>query len=644
MTKFITSLKMYLRKMMQWRVAAMLTFFVLGIASTVWFLIRVIPKPSRAAYPCMRASAPFMSAFVLYLLSITSTVVVFRKFRQRLLKFNYIAALGFLIVAVISIFISGSVNNTHSSAAQLVDENYFTPNDPIGTARGINPGRVVWVWNNDATDATCTNTNNDYWFQNTNAAEVDSMLAHGIVNLAGESTLQASWDAIFRYFNSNHGNGDVGYTSGEKIYIKINLTNSCCSVSGTARYTQFERMDATPELALALLRHLIEVVGVAESDIYLGDPFRIFYDLYWNTCHTVYPDVHYCDKQGINGRQQTIPTSSELLKFSDGVFDVRIPQEYVDATYFINMPCLKTHDSGGITLTAKNHQGSMLQDGANADEQSAFDMHYALPDHDATDGGHHRYRHLVDYMGHEQLGGKTLLAIVDGIWAGRSWEGFVEKWQMAPFNNDYPSSLFLSQDEVAIQSVCYDFLLEEYKDKPSGERYPYMEGTDDFLYQAADATYWPAGVQYDPEGDGTIIGSLGVFEHWNDASSKQYSRNLGSGSGIELITDTMGSNVVPPIGIKTEGLTPEFMLKSYPNPATEQVFFDYSIDSPGKILAEIYALNGSKIAQLKNEYDFTGSYQLTYMVNTFPAGIYLFRLEVQTARGTSLAFKKFRVE
>jgi hypothetical protein len=44
-----------------------LLFFLMGIISTIWFLIRVIPKPGRAAYPCMRVAAPFMSGFILYL-------------------------------------------------------------------------------------------------------------------------------------------------------------------------------------------------------------------------------------------------------------------------------------------------------------------------------------------------------------------------------------------------------------------------------------------------------------------------------------------------------------------------------------------------------------------------------------------------
>ena len=42
-----------------------------------------------------------------------------------------------------------------------------------------------------------------------------------------------------------------------------------------------------------------------------------------------------------------------------------------------------------------------------------------------------------------------------------------------------------------------------------------------------------AGVT-DPDGDGVILASLGVHERWNNPTDKQYSRNLGTGNGIEL--------------------------------------------------------------------------------------------------------------
>jgi hypothetical protein len=50
---------------------------------------------------------------------------------------------------------------------------------------------------------------------------------------------------------------------------------------------------------------------------------------------------------------------------------------------------------------------------------------------------------------------------------------------------------------------------------------------------------------YDPERDGTVCGSLGTHEHWNNMIDKKYTRNLGIGNGIELVY-TAGA--VPPVG------------------------------------------------------------------------------------------------
>lgn len=613
----------------------------MGIVSTIWFLFRVIPKPSRASYPCIRTAAPFMSAFVLYLLSISTSVFAYRKFRSCLETKKYLPAIGFVAVTFLSVSFSGIIKNNSAKAIQLVDENIFTPNQPIGVAKGIHPGRVAWVWDADATDETCINDAGDYWFENTNAAVVENMLTNGIMQIAGTSNPQAGWDALFKYFNNEHGKGSVGYTAGEKVYIKINVTNSCCSVTGTKKTSDFHRMDATPELVLALLKNLVEYAGVPQEDIYCGDPFRTFHDLYWDMCHSVYPDITYTDGIGINGRHQTVPTSEDVFFTSDGEVSVRLPSEYMESTYFINMPCLKTHDVGGITLAAKNHQGSILQDGAGSEGQSAYIMHQKnyFPNPTGQMGS---YRHLVDYLGHEHLGGKTLLNIVDGIWAGKSWEGFVEKWQMEPFNNDYPSSLIISQDLVAIESVGWDFLLEEYTNRDVSEQYPYMEGVEDYILQAADPASWASGITYDPEGDGSPIGSLGVYEHWNNATDKQYTRNLGTGDGIELV------QVFNP-GIP-DGINPVIVenirgINSYPNPANEQLFLEYSLNSPGLTSIDLYSLNGKKLENIRTRDEYSGSQLLQWNIVNLTPGSYFFRIEHKATDGKmSISAKKFVVK
>ncbi|MFY9153068.1 MAG: DUF362 domain-containing protein [Prolixibacteraceae bacterium] len=589
-----------------------LSFFILGIGSTIWFLLRVIPKPSRATYPCMRASAPFMSAFVIYLIGLASTIWIFRNNRGKLFFLKGALALVF----VVSLLISFQVTSPEAKF-ELVDTSYFQPNKPIGIAHGIFPGRVAWIYNPLATNKDMTNKQFDYWASDKNCNEtiVDSMLISGIRRIGGKANIKEAWNEIFKYYNSNHGKGSVGYKPGEKFAVKINTTNSCCGNVG------YNRIDASPQLVICLLRQLIDVVGVAQEDIWLGDNYRKFRDEYFNPCYSEFPNVHYVDGNGGNGREKTVPSADQVLKFSDGKETASLPQHYLDASYLINMPCLKTHNEGGITLAAKNHQGSILHSGDDPANQSAYYMHYCLP---ANKPGLKQYRHMVDYMGHQELGGKTLLYLVDGLWAGKSWEGWLEKWQMAPFNGDYPSSLFLSQDAVAIESVCYDFLLTEYASKPSGEKYPYMIGADDYMLQAADPANWPTGVSYDPENDGSMMKSLGVYEHWNNAADKQYSRNLETGNGIELISYTALATDNYQSEITTN--RPERKLVNYslyPNPFSKSIRIDVNEDQD--LSLNIFNLKGQQVfkATINKTYIWKGTSQNGAEL---PKGIYLIRL------------------
>jgi hypothetical protein len=135
-------------------------------------------------------------------------------------------------------------------------------------------------------------------------------------------------------------------------------------------------------------------------------------------------------------------------------------------------------------------------------------------------------------MGHKHIGGKTLLYLIDGLYAGKhAKERAPRKWNIPPFNGDWTSSLFASQDPVAIDSVGFDFLWTEWDDGP------HQSGTTDYLIEAAMADNPPSGTFYDPDHQGNIsrLRSLGVYEHWNNSTDKQYSRNLGTGNGIELI-------------------------------------------------------------------------------------------------------------
>jgi hypothetical protein len=58
-----------------WSGLARLLFPLLTALSVGWFLVRVIPKPIRATYPCQQAAFPLLSCFVIWLLGLKSALV-----------------------------------------------------------------------------------------------------------------------------------------------------------------------------------------------------------------------------------------------------------------------------------------------------------------------------------------------------------------------------------------------------------------------------------------------------------------------------------------------------------------------------------------------------------------------------------------
>ena len=615
---------------------AKILFILFGTGSIIWFLIRVIPKPSRATYPCMRASYPLMSAFVVYVIGMFASMFLFKK---NLAKYAMVIA---LFVSVFFAFKSGNNETSVAPPTALNSYSYYTEqaNQPIGEAKGVFPGRVVWVHNPDLTNANMTHTYNttnlassDVWYmdKNCNQALSDSMLISAIRRIGGKANVKDAWTEIFKYYNNTHERGLVGYTKGEKIVIKLNATNAG---NGSAQFYslrqtwqipsgKLNRMDSSPQLGLALLNQLVNVVGVDQKDIWIGDFYRNLRDEFYLKFKALYPNVHYMDGGKVvlatNKREATATSTEQGMKFSDKKFTSTLPQPLLDATYLINAACLKSHNEGGVSMCAKMHQGSICNtisqtylDNDNniqtitantAASQSALFMHYSLPFNDSTEN---HYRHLVDFMGHKDLGGKTLLFILDATWAGRDWDGIIEKWQIAPFNNDYPSSLIISQDAVAIESVGFDLLLAEYKDKDKTIQFPFMKGCDDYLRQAADPTKWPEGITYDPEGDGTPITSLGVYEHWNNLTDRQYSRNLKTGSGIELVyyKALASDNYVNEVTANKE--LRNYNFKIYPTVFSTELHIEIGYNE--LINMCVYNLKGQKLYQrnLTGKYSWNG--------------------------------------
>jgi hypothetical protein len=497
-------------------------------------------------------------------------------------------------------------------------------------AKGRASIRAGWIYDPDATDASCANAAGDYWYQDDNTVQsvVDTMLSKGLRMLTGEATDAAAWYALFRNQNQSRGRGNAGYAAGEKIVIKINL-------NGQNNYPQPPNINTSPQVCLAVLKQLVQTVKAAQADIGIGDPGSSMGKTHYDMLHAVFPDVKYWGTGA--GRTPVTASKSDALFASDGGMRNALPQNYLDAAYMINIPVLKKHHRAGISLCSKNHFGSV----SLFNQNGAFNWHYSLPcpngAGEVSNGDYGVYRCFVDIMGHKDLGGKTVLDLVDGLWGSFNWGHPAVKWRMAPFNNDWPSSLFLSQDHVAVESVGFDFLYQEFDpDHPTEGQYdpkdnhgPFSHygASDDFLHQAADSKNRPQGFTYDPEQDGTPLpSSLGTHEHWNNADEKKYSRNLGQNKGIELL-----SNVVPQsaVGGNTAGAGPAgFALdQNYPNPFNPSTRIGYRLQAGSDVSVRLVDAKGRLVRTLASGLRNAGTHEETWDGLTddglpAPSGIY----------------------
>ncbi len=607
---------------------ARLLFPFLGLAALVWVLVRVLEKPARASYPCMRVAAPAAASFVVYVAGLLSSVLLFRRARRQFAAARIPPGLVSLLLAVAL----GTSLRTDRDARAEYQSVLEGANQPMGTGRGIFPGRVVWVHNALAVDQSCSNSTGDYWWQddNTRQTAVDSMVSAAVQTLTGKGSDAEAWDALFRYYNQTHGKGDIGYTAGEKVVIKINL-NTGASGTGYVR-ADYRTVDTSPQIVCAVLDQLVNKAGVAQADIGFGDPGRNVDNIFWNKFHATFPDVQYWGNG--NGRTPIVKSATPQLMTSDDSLKNYLPTCYLEAAYMINIPVFKQHHRAGISLGCKNHFGTFVPFLGNA-----FPLHYSLPctegDRNVNNGGYGKYRIFVDLMGHRDLGGKTILYLVDGLWSSTNWGDPPWKWRMPPFNTQYPASVFASQDPVASESVGFDFLYSEFTvGNPSGNDFPRYSGVDDFLHQAADSVNWAQGIRYDPEDDGSALPrSMGVHEHWNSAAEKMYSRNLGTGDGIELVAKDLATGVDDGCrgGISASSFS---LSQNFPNPFNPTTIISYRLSASSHVRLAVYDIQGREVAVLVNEGEGPGMYSLHFDASHLSSGVYLLRLTAG-ARGFS---------
>jgi uncharacterized protein (DUF362 family) len=270
---------------------------------------------------------------------------------------------------------------------------------------------------------------------------VDEMVDRGVMELTGRTTRVAAWQALI-----------PDYVPGQRVAIKVNLNNAGSQTDSD------NEIDALIEPVNAVVRGLKEI-GVAESDIWVYDATKPIPDRLQGSCE--FPSVQFSGGWGTNpqGFSSTERVTFQTPPGHPSLADQRISNVLVSADYLINMPIMKKHCCAWVTLSFKNHFGSV--------ENCAALHRYTFPyedDYTST------FNPMVDIYKNPHFGGKTVLTIADGLYGSRGHQASVpESW--TTFNDQAPNSMFFSRDPVAIDSVLYDFLEAEAGVQAGGDDY-----------------------------------------------------------------------------------------------------------------------------------------------------------------------------
>jgi hypothetical protein len=396
--------------------------------------------------------------------------------------------------------------------------------------------------------------------QNTNQAAVDAMLAATLAKLTGTRSGEQAWRALFQYYNQHSRQmSKRGYQAGEIVAVKINMNNA----TGSAKVDNY--IDASPQMVLAMVRQLVIQAHVRPQDILVYDAKRYMMPYTLTKVWREFKDVRFVQQGPAKDDQPKHPMYGDYSRleapqwvegvtYSNGKYNEAklIPKQVMDATYLVNLALLKAHsypyneidggDSGqtAITMCGKTHFGSI---------KGTPELHAAI--NTDQEGVKNAWSPMVDLAASPNLGAKTVLFVLDGLYVGRKWQSYPQHFPNFPFNNravpyenpEWPASVLASMDGVALDSVGLDLMYAQTKNNSDEQGRPRIlirENADDYLFEMAEPGNPPSKTVY--KQGGKVVASLGVHERWDGDATMRYSRNLDPvhGKGIELVYLPMG--------------------------------------------------------------------------------------------------------
>jgi len=281
-----------------------------------------------------------------------------------------------------------------------------------------------------------------------NQEVINSMLEEGLKELTGKNSIKEAWLDVFSL-----------YEPGDKVAIKPNF-----NALGHGKYKDIM---TSPQVINAVIKGLVEFVGVPENDIFVYDLCQIITD----------DEVRNRINYSVNFVQRFKPVSAlekiiyrikrrfflglespdasapihmrEKVVYKGNPVICYIPNVLTQAQHLINIPLMTNHIFVLASGPLKNHFGTVR-----------FSNYQPFP---SALHGKILEKSIVDLNLNPHIRDKTRLIVCDALFGVycRGEGNVKKKWKTFPSENGMPNSLFLSRDPVALESVTSDYILKE---------------------------------------------------------------------------------------------------------------------------------------------------------------------------------------
>jgi uncharacterized protein (DUF362 family) len=313
---------------------------LIGIAALAWFLIRVIPKPQRASYPCQRAAFPIASSFIIWItgswLSQQMMKKAFNSFKGR--QFIQLFTLGILSILIFlaSVFF---IQIQHSTAEAL-DLRQIKTNARIMHQNSLSNSDTSYVL--PSAIVSIVKSSKD------NASEINQSDIDSIVNAA--VTLAGGFDSLVH--------------EGDTVVLKPNLISSRVQNDAvTSTFPKEANGIATDYRIIQAVVNLVRLHNVTGKLFLIeGSGYGVTrtnatamgYDEITGLDSIIYLDEFsgsWYDKNAPDIVTVSLPVNKKRYTGNNEYYLHKI---YYNAKVLISLPCLKTHFLTGVTGAVKN--------------------------------------------------------------------------------------------------------------------------------------------------------------------------------------------------------------------------------------------------------------------------------------------------